>query len=323
MTNSWLFVCSFSQYLFVGTGELTLSLDSETAKGMMPSYHIGTLDSASSLKLSEPQPVTTSNEPRLTFLQTPSWTKATLSAKRPISSDTIIFTFALEQPSLTLGLPIGQHLMLRVGDPKEREAIIRSYTPISETSTPGSVDVLIKLYLDTDARKGGAMSKALSDLPVGHIVDFKGPIGKFTYHGRGLYGINGVKKHVERFAMICAGSGVTPVFQVFRAVMRDKGDMTCCTVLDGNRLEGDILCREDLDALLKGNEDRGEVVHTLTQAPEGWKGLRGRISEELVTRYCRVDEGTLVLVCGPEALEKSVHKTLGSQGWRDEQIVFF
>ena len=123
--------------------------------------------------------------------------------------------------------------------------------------------------------------------------------------------------------MICGGSGITPIFQVFRAVMRDKDDPTRCTILNGNRLVEDILCREDLDALLKGNEDRGEIIHTLTRAPECWGGLRGRINAELVQKHVGCSEETLVLICGPEALEKSIHVVLKEQGWKDDQILFF
>ena len=305
------------------TSDEFMAIHSETAKSMMPGYHIGTLDAAAKISLSEPQSEANSNEPRDSFLQPRAWTKAVLHSKKPISSDTIIFTFTLEHDSQTLGLPVGQHLMIRLRDPVTREAIIRPYTPISEITRKGFLDVLIKLYLNADADKGGKMSKAMNVLPLGHGVDFKGPIGKFTYQGKGLCLINGKEKRVNRFAMICAGSGLTPIFQVFRAVMRDKSDTTTCTVLNGNRLVEDILCREDLDALLQGNEDRGEVIYTLTKAPEGWQGLKGRINGELVRRHCVRDDETMVLVCGPEALEKSVHVALKEQGWRDEQILFF
>ncbi|KAL6719833.1 hypothetical protein ACLMJK_001754 [Lecanora helva] len=304
-----------------------MAIHSETAKGMMPTYHIGTLDSASKLALAEPQsePTTTDSSPRPTFLQPRSWTQALLHSKTRISSDTIIFTFTLEHPSQTLGLPVGQHLMIRLRDPVTREAVIRPYTPISEIIREGYLDVLIKLYLDpSNQGAAGKMSTAMNAIPLGHSVDFKGPIGKFTYLGRGLCLVNGAERHVKRFAMICAGSGITPIFQVFRAVMRDPLDPTTCTVLNGNRLVEDILCREDLDALLKGNEHRGEVIYTLTRAPEeGWEGLRGRIDAELVKRHFGRDEGTMVLVCGPEALEKSIHVALKEQGWGDEQILFF
>ena len=300
-----------------------MAIHSETAKGMMPGYHIGTLDAESQIVLSAPPPETAAKVPRDTFLQPRSWTKATLHSKRSISSDTIIFTFSLEHPNQTLGLPVGQHLMIRLRDPAEREAIIRSYTPISEVTRRGFLDVLIKLYLDPDSAKGGRMSKAINALPIGHDVDFKGPIGKFTYLGRGLCSINGTERRVKKFAMICGGSGITPIFQVFRAVMNDGEDRTQCTILNGNRLVKDILCREDLEVLLEGNEDRGSIVHTLTRAPEGWKGLRGRINEALIKRHCYPNQETIVLVCGPEAMETSVHKALKEQGWADEQILFF
>ena len=298
-----------------------MAIHSETAKAMMPTYHLGTLDSAAKIALSEPQSETASNEPRDTFLNPRSWTKAVLSSKNKISADTVIFSFTLEHKTQMLGLPVGQHLMIRLRDPVEREAIIRAYTPISEMNSKGRLDVLIKLYLEGDI--GGKMSKAMNSLPVGHGVDFKGPIGKFTYLGKGLCSINGTEKKVKKFAMICGGSGITPIFQVFRAVMRDKDDPTTCTVLNGNRLFEDILCKEDLDALLWGNEDRGEVIHTLTKAPEKWKGLRGRINGELVQKHFECHEETLVLICGPEALEKSIHVALKEQGWSDDQILFF
>jgi len=291
---------------------------------MMPGYHIGTLNGAAKMalaqgELSYDQP----SEPRPTFLQPRAWSTAPLYSKQVISWDTRIFTFKLEHETQTLGLPVGQHLMIRLRNPKTHEAIIRSYTPISETTKAGFLDVLVKVYFDTQAAKGGKMTQAMESLTLGHGVDFKGPIGKFEYHGRGLCSINGNKRTVSRFAMICAGSGITPIFQVLRAVMRDKHDKTKCTVLNGNRLVEDILCKEEVDEMIKGNEERAKVLYTLTKAPEGWQGLRGRIDGALVKEHCLRDDKTLVLVCGPEALEKSVHVALKEQGWVDDQILFF
>ncbi|MCJ1227999.1 hypothetical protein MMC12_004658 [Toensbergia leucococca] len=301
-----------------------MAIHSETAKAMMPDYHIGSLDEASKLTLSEGEvQAEVSNEPRPVFLQPRSWTKGVLHAKKIVSSDTRIFTYKLEHDDQILGLPTGQHLMVRLRDPVTRNAIIRSYTPISETSKRGYVDVLIKVYFDQGEVKGGQMTKAMDALPIGHGVDFKGPIGKFEYLGGGNCAINGSRRKVTRFVMICAGSGITPIFQVFRALMRDPNDATKCTVLNGNRMVEDILCKEDLDALLKGNEARAKVLYTLTKAPEGWQGLRGRISGALIKEHCEKDKETMVLICGPDALEKSIHIALIEQGWGDDQLLFF
>ena len=88
------------------------------------------------------------------------------------------------------------------------------------------------------------MSQAIDALSIGHTIDLKGPVGKFVYNGRGECSINGKKRNIDTFVMICAGSGVTPIFQVFRAVMMDEEDKTKCVVLDGNREFEDILCTE-------------------------------------------------------------------------------
>jgi len=216
--------------------------------------------------------------------------------------------------------------MMRLRDPVTREAIIRSYTPISDITDKGILHVLVKVYEDTKDRPGGKMTKALDAIPVGHFVDFKGPIGKFEYLGKGRCEIGGKARNVKKFVMICGGSGITPIFQVLRAIMKDPEDETKCLLLDGNRLEEDILCREEIDVLLKGNENRCRLLHALTKPTDEWKGLRGRVGKELLEKEvgkCSNDGEQLVLVCGPESLEKSVHRFLGELGWQDQDILFF
>jgi nitrate reductase (NAD(P)H) len=153
----------------------------------------------------------------------------------------------------------------------------------------------------------------------------KGPIGKFEYCGYGKCLINDKLRQIKTFVMICGGSGITPIYQVFRAVMQNPEDQTKCIILDGNRLLEDILCKEELDDLSSGNGHRCKILHTLTGAPAEWQGLRGRITGKLVEEHCLQDKHkeTLVLICGPEALEKSMHTALREQGWDDDQLMFF
>jgi nitrate reductase (NAD(P)H) len=292
---------------------------------MMPTYHIGSLDEASRKILADGEPQTEAVGPRDIFLEPRIWHKAILQSKVAVSWDTRIFKFKLDHDEQTLGLPTGQHLMIRLRDPVTREAIIRSYTPISPTTQKGYCDVLVKVYFDSKERAGGKMTKALDAIPIGHFVEFKGPIGKFEYLGRGECTVNNVKRHVKRFFMICGGSGITPIYQVLRAVMQDKDDPTTCVILDGNRLIEDILCKEDLDVFARDNVDRCKLLYTLTQGPEDWQGLKGRINAAMLKEHCvRSDaDDSLVLICGPEALEKSVHKALNEHGWPDEDLLFF
>ncbi|KAL8353684.1 hypothetical protein RB601_003494 [Gaeumannomyces tritici] len=321
-----------------------LTIHSENAKAMMPEYHIGSLDEASRAALADPEPASSeiSGEKRPVFLQSKAWSKALLSGKRKISEDTIVFNFTLDHPDQEIGLPVGQHLMMRLRDPVTREAIIRAYTPISETTDRGVLHVLVKIYAPGGAggrAEGGKMTTALSHLPVGHWVDFKGPVGKFEYLGGGRFTLGGRARAARRrFVMICGGSGVTPVFQVLRAVAReppaDDGP-TRCLLLDGNRAEEDILCRAELDALASGSGGRCQIVHSLTRPSESWAGRRGRMDREFFKREVGRrpagdddddddDCGDVVLVCGPEALESSVREIFTKDlGWRDEDLIFF
>ncbi|CAG8970698.1 hypothetical protein HYALB_00003453 [Hymenoscyphus albidus] len=303
-----------------------MAIHSETAKAMMPTYHIGSLDEASRAILADGENLTIeSTTPRSTFLRNKAWTKAVLKSKKDASSDTRIFTFTLEHTDQTVGLPIGQHLMMRLRDPFTREAIIRPYTPVSEGTNKGTLDVLVKIYFDTPEQAGGKMTKALDAIPIGHFVDFKGPIGKFEYLGHGNCTISSKARFVKKFIMICAGSGITPIFQVLRAVLQNEKDETKCLVLNGNRLEADILCREEIDGLVKGREERCRLIYALTQPDEKWMGAKGRVGrdwlEKEVGSYTGGEE--MILICGPKPLENSVKGILNGMGWKDETLLFF
>jgi nitrate reductase (NAD(P)H) len=297
---------------------------------MMVKYHIGTLDQASRAILAEGPIEESSSEPRPIFLQSKAWTKAILSEKKIISADTRIFRFILEHPEQQIGLPIGQHLMMRLQDPVTRDAIIRSYTPMSEGTDKGILDILIKVYFDTKERPGGKMTQALESLPLGHFVDFKGPTGKFEYLGDGNCTIKGEARFIKRFIMICGGSGITPIFQVLRAVLQNDEDPTKCLVLDGNRLEEDILCRDEIDTLIEGRDHKCKLIHTLSKPTDDWKGLKGRVGKKLLDKEVGAYGTTgfengeeLVLICGPGTMETSVHGLLNKMGWKDENLLFF
>ncbi|KAH5707669.1 hypothetical protein HBI81_243490 [Parastagonospora nodorum] len=251
-----------------------LAIYSETAKAMMPDYHIGSLDEASRKVLAEREPVNESTELRPVFLDARIWNQALLHVRTPISWDTRIFTFKLDHEEQALGL---------------REAIIRSYTPISQTSELRFCDVLIKVCADTQEKVSGKMTKALDAIPVGHFVDFEGPIGKFEYLGNGRCSINGKQRSVKKLYIVCGGSGTTPFFQILRAVIQDKNDPTHCTVLNGNRLVEDILCREDLDVFAREKPERCKLLYTLTKGPEDWEDSRGRIGKQLLGEQFGVD----------------------------------
>ncbi|KAK7423768.1 hypothetical protein QQZ08_008923 [Neonectria magnoliae] len=305
-----------------------VAIHSENAKAMMPEYHVGALDEASRAALVEDDDSAMNDDARPVFLQAKTWSKAVLDRKDDISSDTKIFSFRLNHAAQQVGLPTGQHLMMRLRDPATREAIIRAYTPYSDGAQCGRLDVLIKIYRDEPGRPGGKMTRSLDALPLGHFVEFKGPVGKFEYLGRGACAIAGRTRRVRRFVMICGGSGITPIRQVLCAVLRDAQDPTECLVLDGNRSKDDILCMAELNALAVANPGRCRLIYALTKPPPSWTGITGRLSQALFEKEVGSptpnDAGDeLVLVCGPGPMEKSARDIFSSMGWKEDDLIFF
>lgn len=119
-------------------------------------------------------------------------------------------------------------------------------------------------------------------------------------------------------------------------ILDNADDGTECVLLDGNRTQEDILCGDELGALvskedLRENGEKGKgrfkLIHTLTKPNDSWTGLKGRVGKELLEKEIgKKREGSteeMVLVCGPEALETAVRKELTGLGWGDDDLLFF
>lgn len=180
------------------------------------------------------------------------------------------YRFSLPSPTSILGLPIGQHISIGAtleqpdGSTKE---IVRSYTPISGDHQPGYFDLLIKSYPQ------GNISRHMASLAVGQTIRVKGPKGAFVY----------TPNMVRHFGMIAGGTGITPMLQVVKAIIRGRaaGDRTEVDLIFANVTEQDILLREDLDQLAR--EDKGFRVHyVLDKPPAGWTGGVGYVTSEMV-----------------------------------------
>ena len=113
----------------------------------------------------------------------------------------------------------------------------------------------------------------MASLIVGQTIKVKGPKGAMVYS----------PNMVKRFGMIAGGTGITPMLQIIRAIIRGRasGDDTEIDLIFANVGVEDILLREDLDQLAK--EDKGFRVHyVLNNPPEKWDGGVGFVTPEMI-----------------------------------------
>lgn len=114
----------------------------------------------------------------------------------------------------------------------------------------------------------------MATLKVGQTLKVKGPKGAMVYK----------PNMVRHFGMIAGGTGITPMLQIIRAVIRGRalGDKTEVDLIFANVNKEDILLKEDLDELAA--KDSGFRVHyVLNNPPEGWTGGVGFVTPDMIS----------------------------------------
>lgn len=238
---------------------------------------------------------------RPVFLDASVFKELPLIDKKVLSYNTRLFRFGLPTKDTLLGLPIGQHITFKAkGD--DGKDFFRPYTPTTDDDTPGHVDFVIKVYPE------GKMSQHLDKMEVGQTMLFKGPKGRYQYQQGSLNAIG----------MLAGGTGVTPMYQVANAILKNPADKTEITLLFANVSADDILIEEELTNL-QALSPQFKVHYVLNKAPPGWTGAEGFITSDLIKKHFPPPgEGVKILRCGPLPMNKAMKAHLDALGYTPE-----
>lgn len=230
------------------------------------------------------------------------WRSFRVVKRIQVSHNVVKFRFALPMPDSVLGLPIGQHVSC-LGQDKEAEEVIKPYTPTTLDSDVGFFELVIKIYPQ------GRMSHHFSKLQVGDSLSVRGPKGRFRY----------TPGQVKAFGMLAGGTGITPMFQVTRAVLENPKDETKIVLIYANVAHEDILLKEQLDNFQKSYPGQFSVHYVLEKPPQDWNGSEGYISKDLVKSHCPAPASDIqILRCGPPMMNKAMQGHLDALGYTKE-----
>ncbi|MBI4018688.1 MAG: FAD-dependent oxidoreductase [Candidatus Aenigmarchaeota archaeon] len=135
---------------------------------------------------------------------------------------------------------------------------------------------------------------AFAALKKGDLMTVKGPSGNFVLDEK------------REAIMISGGVGITPLRSMIKYAT-DKSLSTKITLLYSNRTPGGIAYRKDLEDMSKENNNF-RLVNTITGDTADWKGERGRIDENMISKYA--SSGARYYICGPPAMVEAVRNAV-------------
>lgn len=234
------------------------------------------------------------------FLQPKEYQSLPLVKKEQLSPSVFRFVYQLPNEGDVIGIPIGQHCAIKASiDGKD---VARSYTPISNNTDLGRLELVIKCYPD-----GALTGKYLANLKVGDKTLFRGPKGAMKYK-RGL---------CKNIGMVAGGTGITPMYQLIRAICEDENDTTEVSLILANRTEEDILLRKELETFARKYPRNFKLWYMLDQPPQKWAYGKGFVTQAVMTaKLPAPSPDTKIMLCGPPGMVKAAQTALVSMGFQ-------
>jgi ring-1,2-phenylacetyl-CoA epoxidase subunit PaaE len=200
----------------------------------------------------------------------------------------------------------GQYITLKTEI--DGEEVRRAYS-ICSSPNSGEVKVAVK------AVENGTFSVfATEKLKEGDSLEVHPPEGNFVLE----------PQSGKNYIAFAAGSGITPVLSMVKAVLEDSSDATI-TLVYGNKSEADTIFKTELEALRDVSNGRFQLHYVFSR--QNVPGtLFGRIDEGFTNYFVKnlykeVDFDSAYL-CGPEAMINTVSETLQGNGFDKSQILF-
>lgn len=132
----------------------------------------------------------------------------------------------------------------------------------------------------------------------GQRLDFKGPIPKYPWTAN---------KH-SHITLIAGGTGITPMYQLVRAIFKNPSDQTKVTLVFGSLTEKDILLKKEFEELENTFPRRFRAFYLVDNPPESWPYGKGHITKDLLKTVLPEpkEKDAKIFVCGPPGLYKAV-----------------
>ncbi|XP_055330382.1 NADH-cytochrome b5 reductase 3-like [Paramacrobiotus metropolitanus] len=251
--------------------------------------------------------------------------------KKALTSDTTRFRFELPSNVHVSGVPVGKFVKMTVTVDGRSET--QCYTPISDPKDRGFVDFAIKVYPPNAANPNGSVvSQCINKLQKGDEVCISGPYGLLSYDKNGIFVIKANEKsaaeykEIRRIGMVAAGSGVTAMIPILRAMLKENLEAPKCSLVYSNPTDQDIIMKSELNYMASKYRKRFKLWYLVDRLcnPSLWKYGVGQISKDWLKDWMpKPDNEVVVLVCGPKEMVDNCKKLLLGLNYINDMIHVF
>ena len=176
---------------------------------------------------------------------------------------------------------------------------------------------------------GGKVSTYLTQMAVpGEMIEVMLPMGNFH---------TDLNKDAEKhYYLFGAGSGITPLFSILKAVLSDE-PKSKVTLVYGNYNSDAVIFKDELNVLASTHSDRFNLIHVFDKPEKkgGFLGFGKKVVEELAFEEGQINQARVRKVllgqnlvaaefytCGPTGMMKAVESALTELNIDKEKIDF-
>ena len=189
---------------------------------------------------------------------------------------------------------------------EDEDPVDRSYSLSSSPTQPWTFSFSVK------RDSAGTVSPWIHEnVRPGTVLDMLGPVGAFHLPDA---------DRRARYLLLAAGAGITPIMSMVRTIHSLPGHADVVVLYHGAGADGFAFQRE-LDHIASV-DSRIRVYYSLGDRaiPEGWQGLRGRLSAAMIDEVAPDANGRQVYACGPEGYLNTATELLKKVGVDDTSI---
>ncbi len=195
----------------------------------------------------------------------------------------------------------GMFAMLQYKDAASGESIARAFS-IANSPPSDSLEFIIAMI-------HGRFTSKLDLAKPGDIYYVSAPYGQFKFEIAAS----------EKFLFLAGGTGIAPFMSMLRYA-KQLGSSMDSVMLYSTKYANELIYHGELGEYCKSARFRLAVTVTRPQQGDGWSGLTGHMTAEMIAKNAPDYKERISYICGPPAFVKAMKDALTGLGVDEKSI---